>query len=287
MPVKVLGGDGTGFASTVAQGIVWATDHGAAVVNASLGGPSEDAAVAAAAHYAWSHGVLLVAAAGNDSSSILEYPAALPNVLSVGASDESDHLYGFSNAGAALAAPGENTTIDERGGYELFFGTSSAAPVVSGIAGLALTAAPRAGPSQLTTALEQTAAPMGGVAFGRVDASAALRALGGVPPSSPPQQGGDATGSDATVRHEFRGRLGPRQSFRISTGAGVLRATLSVKTRRRVVLELRRGGRLVSSAAGRRRVRLVARVSRGRYRLVVPATGAAGAFVLTVTCPRR
>jgi subtilisin family serine protease len=284
MPVKVLGGDGTGFASTVAQGIVWATDHGAAVINASLGGPDEDAAVAAAAQYAWSHGALLVAAAGNDSSSILDYPAALPNVLSVGASDENDRLYGFSNSGAAIAAPGENTTIDEHGGYELFFGTSSAAPVVSGIAGLALAAAPDAGPSQLTNALEQSAVPMDGVAFGRADASAALRALGAVPPSVP---GGDrASGSGGRVRRQFRGRLGPRHSFSVPTGAGVLRATLSVDSRRRIVLELHRAGRLVSSSSGRRRIRLVTRVTRGRYRLVIPATGASGEFVLTVACPR-
>ena len=106
MPVKVLGADGPGFSSTLAQGIVWATDHGARIVNASLGGPDSDAAVAGATQYAAAHGSLVVAAAGNDSSSVLEYPAALPGVLSVGATDRADHLYGFSNAGAAVAAPG-------------------------------------------------------------------------------------------------------------------------------------------------------------------------------------
>src|SRR6476646_4950804 len=53
MPVKVLGSDGTGFASGLAQGIIWATDHGARVLNLSLGGPVEDATLAAAAQYAW------------------------------------------------------------------------------------------------------------------------------------------------------------------------------------------------------------------------------------------
>jgi hypothetical protein len=56
MPVKVLGADGTGFASGLAQGIVWATDHGARVINASLGSPVNDLTLAAAAQYAWLHG---------------------------------------------------------------------------------------------------------------------------------------------------------------------------------------------------------------------------------------
>src|ERR1700675_1740513 len=87
MPVKVVGADGTGFASGLAQGIIWATDHGARVLNLSLGGPVEDATLAAAAQYAWLHGVLVVAAAGNEGGPTVDYPAAFPNVLSVGASD--------------------------------------------------------------------------------------------------------------------------------------------------------------------------------------------------------
>ena len=80
LPVKVLGSDGAGFDSWVAQGIIWAVDHGAKVVNASLGSPTDDLTVAAAAHYAVQHGALLVAAAGNDGSTTLDYPAALPGV---------------------------------------------------------------------------------------------------------------------------------------------------------------------------------------------------------------
>ncbi len=282
MPVKVLGADGTGFASAVANGIVWATDHGAAVINASLGGPTEDATVAAATQYASSHGVLVVAAAGNDSSSILEYPAALPNVLSVGASDENDHLYGFSNSGAALAAPGENTTIDLHGGYELFFGTSSAAPVVSGIAGLALAAAPNSTPSRLTEAFERSAQAMDGVVFGRVDASATLRELGVGPP---PQPASDQS-SGSAIRRVFRGRLGRRQRFSITCGPGVVHATLSATAKGRILLELRRGGRLLDLTKGSKRVRLTAEVGRGRYRLVVPASRSTAPFVLAVTCER-
>ena len=110
MPVKVLGSDGTGFASGLAQGMIWATDHGARVLNLSLGGPVEDSTLAAAAQYAWLHGVLVVAAAGNEGGLTLDYPAALPKVLSVGASDANDRLYAFSNQAARVAAPGENST---------------------------------------------------------------------------------------------------------------------------------------------------------------------------------
>src|SRR5205823_1291320 len=97
MPVKVLDADGTGFASGLAQGIVWATDHGARVLNLSLGTPVDDLTLTAAAQYAWLHGALVVAAAGNESSPRADYPAALPNLLSVAASDQSDHLYAFSH----------------------------------------------------------------------------------------------------------------------------------------------------------------------------------------------
>ena len=168
MPVKVLGADGTGFDSALAQGIVWATDHGARVINASLGGPGEDATLGAAAQYAQAHGALLVAAAGNDSSSTLDYPAALPNVLSAAASDQTDRLYWFSNSGASVAAPGENSTTGPGDSYVTFLGTSSAAPVVSGIAGLLFSAVPGATAAQVQQAVETSAVPMPGVAHGRV-----------------------------------------------------------------------------------------------------------------------
>ena len=287
MAVKVLGADGRGFSTTVAQGIVWATDHGARVINASLGGPDDDAAVAAAAEYAWIHGALLVAAAGNDSSSVLEYPAALPHVLSVGASDRHDRLYGFSNRGASLAAPGENSTTALGGGYERFAGTSSATPVVSGIAALALSAAPAAGPLELTQALEQTAAPMPGVTFGRVDAYGTVHALapGLVPPSQTEGRGSDS----ATVTRTLGGRLGPHgRTVAVWSGAGLLRATLVLRphARQDIVLELRRGKRLLASAHGRRRLRLRARVRRGRYLLAVSGADPEVSFSLAVTHPR-
>jgi subtilisin family serine protease len=249
------------------------------VINASLGGPDYDVAGAAAAQYAASHGALVLATAGNDSSPVLDYPAALPGVLSVGASDPRDRLYAFSNSGAAVAAPGENLTTGRNGEYVKFVGTSSATPVVSGIAALALSAAPEASPADLMRGLEQTAVPIQRVAYGRVDAYAALRKLApGLAPS---------TSAGAGVRRRVQGRLGLRGwTVAVTCGPGLLRATLTTATRPRqpIMLALRRGARLLASAHGRRRITLHARVTRGSYRLVISGVRPAVSLRLAVSC---
>jgi thermitase len=192
MPVKVLGADGSGTSATVASGIVWATDHGARVISLSLGGPGTTQTMTDAVGYAAGKGVVLVAAAGNSGTSTPSYPAAYNEVLSVAASDESDRLYSWSNHGSwvQLAAPGCNTAPLRGGGYGEFCGTSSAAPVVSGVIGLALARNPGATKTEIESALRATAAPTAGsVPYGRVDAAAAVSALGGpapAPPAEPP-----------------------------------------------------------------------------------------------------
>jgi subtilisin family serine protease len=292
MPLKVLDANGSGFASDVARAVVWATDEGARVINASLGGPLEDSSLAAAAQYAALRGALLVAAAGNDSSSQLEYPAALPAVVSVGASNPSDALYSFSNQGAAVAAPGENTTTTRGGGYERFLGTSSAAPVVSGIAGLLFSLVPSATPAGVASALEQSAVPIVGVTFGRVDAQRALANLSPpapAPGSPPPAKGSGAKPSRGGSTTKTRsGRIGARgRTYSLATGAGRLVARLTVRggAGRPSRLSLLHRGRRIASAAGETKVRLRATVRRGRYRLVI--SGPADAiFVLKLRYPR-
>jgi thermitase len=284
MPLKVLGADGTGLSSDLARGIVWAADNGARVINASLEGPPDDSAVAAAAAYARARGALVIAAAGNDSSSTLGYPAALPGVVSVAASTAGDELYAFSNSGAALAAPGMNSTTSLGGGYERFLGTSSAAPVVSGIAGLLLGLAPNATLAQLSEALERSAVPMTGVVYGRVDAERALNALSPPPPSSSPP---GRQPSRRTTR-ALRGTLGPHgQSLVIVTGPGLLRVLFEVRGKPvpKIGVAVRHDGRRVASRTGRRRVRLRVTVRKGRYRIIL--TGPAGRpFRLVITHPR-
>jgi subtilisin family serine protease len=291
MPLKVLDANGGGFASDVARAVVWASDKGARVINASLGGPLEDASLAAAAQHAQSRGALLVAAAGNDSSSQVEYPAALPGVVSVGASNPSDALYAFSNQGAAVAAPGENTTTARGGGYERFLGTSSAAPVVSGIAGLLFSLVPGATPAQVASALEQSAVPLGGVTFGRVDAARALATLSPPAAAPPPPANGATTkpSPPASTTERRSGRIGAKgRAYSFATGAGRLVARLIVRRRSDGVsrLTLFHLGRRIATAGGETRIRLRAIVRRGRYRLVVSGPADAS-FVLKLRYPRE
>jgi subtilisin family serine protease len=294
MPVKVLGADGTGYASGLAQGIIWATDHGARVINASLGSPVNDLTLAAAAHYAWLHGVLVVAAAGNESSPLPDYPAVLPDVLSVSASDQNDRLYGFSNSGARVAAPGENSTTGLGGTYVSFLGTSSAAPVVSGIAALAFSLMPSAVPGQVEQAIEASAVAIPRVASGRVDAYAALQIL--APASTPAAPGqaqpegrgsGTSAGASRTKVVTVRLRRGKNASVVLATGAGLLRATATARAGRPTIqLRLLASGRVAAATRGAGRASLRAQVHARTYRLVVSTTSRRPlTFALTISYP--
>ncbi len=159
MPVKVLAADGTGDTSAVADGIVWAADHGANIINLSLGGPGfgADMTLSNAISYAYNKGVLLVSAAGNDLAEhglsldkTPVYPVCGDNgqnmILGVAATDVNDQKAGFSNFGAIcidISAPGKKIVTSaylpsEPGDNILIYGsgTSLATPVVSGVAAL-------------------------------------------------------------------------------------------------------------------------------------------------------
>jgi subtilisin family serine protease len=181
MPVKVVGSDGTATEANVATGITWAADHGARVINISLGG-SYGATTAAAVAYATSKGVVVVAAAGNNGDSNAFYPAADPGVLSVAATQPNDELYGWSNYGSwiSVAAPGCDVTTGRGGYYAEFCGTSAATPVVSGLAALAISFAPTASADAIKGAIISSAHPMTGVSAGRVDVAGTLASLGAV-----------------------------------------------------------------------------------------------------------
>jgi subtilisin family serine protease len=106
MPLKVLNADGWGYLSDVAKAIYYAADHSARVVNMSLGSSSDSSVVKDAVRYAYNKGVLLVAAAGNDSGAPCNYPAAYEDVICVVATDQDNKIASFSNIGGELAAPG-------------------------------------------------------------------------------------------------------------------------------------------------------------------------------------
>jgi subtilisin family serine protease len=151
LPVRVLGRDGKGDSATLAAGILWAVDHGADVLNLSLGGDTTTMAEREAVAYAVAHDVVVVAAAGNDGQTRREYPAATAGVIGVAGSDATGRLYDWSNRGSwvDVAAPGCNTSPWRGHAYATFCGTSSAAPLVSGLAALLRSAHPDASAAEI------------------------------------------------------------------------------------------------------------------------------------------
>lgn len=147
MPVKVLNESGSGTTASVANGIRWAADNGAQVINLSLGGPRNARVLQSAVDYALSKGTVVVAAAGNTGGRV-QYPGGSDGVIGVSASDPDDKIAPFSSRGEAIdiAAPGVNVvqqTICNRGRdkcerFSVFNGTSMASPHVAGAAALVM-----------------------------------------------------------------------------------------------------------------------------------------------------
>lgn len=145
LPVKVLDSRGSGTTVGVADGVRWAAEAGAQVINLSLGSRRASRILLKAIQFARSQGVVVVAAAGNNGTSV-EYPAAFDGVIAVSATDPSDKLASFSSRGKAvdIAAPGvqvlqQTICNGGRGKCERFpelSGTSMASPHVAGAAAL-------------------------------------------------------------------------------------------------------------------------------------------------------
>ncbi|MFB4326521.1 S8 family peptidase [Priestia sp. BR_2] len=139
MPVKALDGSGSGTTYAVAEGIIWATDHGAKVINMSLGNYADSQFLHDAVKYAYDRDVVLVAASGNDNTERPGYPAAYPEVLAVAATDSNQKRAEYSNYGDYIdvAAPGTNIASTFPGNqYAALSGTSMASPHAAAMAGL-------------------------------------------------------------------------------------------------------------------------------------------------------
>jgi serine protease len=199
MPVRVLDTEGEGEASTIAEGVRFAVDHGARVINLSLefspGVTASDIPeLIGALRYAHRRRVLVVAAAGNEGHTAVAYPAKAPDVLAVGATTEHGCLAAYSNdgSGLALVAPGGGPDADLPGDpncnpetpgkdiYQVTFtgnsvsrfgmpsgyeGTSMATPHVSATAALVIASGVLGAhptPAQLTARLRATARKLGG-----------------------------------------------------------------------------------------------------------------------------
>jgi thermitase len=209
MPIRVTGTDGWAYSSTLAQGLTWAADHGARVMNMSFGSVADDKTITSAAQYAMKKGAVVVAAAGNSGAE--EPVPENPYMISVSATDSSDRLCSFSSRGAYvdLAAPGSGiySTLSG-GGYGYVSGTSFSSPIVAGVAAAVLAVNPDLTPQEVEGILEETAVDLGAAGYdtsfghGRVNAGAAVaRAAGFVPPPDPdpPTCGIAAPADGATV----------------------------------------------------------------------------------------
>ncbi len=136
---KVMSANGFATDSKIIKGIDWSVDHGADVVNLSLGGPANSDVLRTEVNRAYSRGTVVVAAAGNERSRVRQYPAAYSNAIAVSATGQGDRLADFSSRGdwVDLAAPGKGILSTRKsGGYGKQSGTSFSAPFVSGLAGL-------------------------------------------------------------------------------------------------------------------------------------------------------
>jgi len=206
MPIKVLDKNGYGTYANIANGIRWAADNGAKVINLSLGGPYSATYLEDAVAYAYNKGVTIVAAAGNDGTSIISYPAAYnAYVIAVGATRYDETLAYYSNYGASLdlVAPGGDVYVDQNGdgygdgvlqntfnpttkktdqfGYWFFQGTSMATPHAAGTAALVISKGTATTPSGVRQVLESTADDLGVVGkdyqygWGLINAAAAVQ----------------------------------------------------------------------------------------------------------------
>ncbi|WP_406166811.1 type VII secretion-associated serine protease mycosin [Streptomyces canus] len=205
LPVRVILEDGDPArararntrGNALAEGIRWAADHGADVINLSLGDDSASAHPEAgeddAVQYALKKGAVVVASAGNggEKGDHISYPAAYPGVIAVTAVDKFGTRASFSTRRwyATVAAPGDDVVIaDPDHKYYEGWGTSAASAFVSGAVALVKAAHPDLTPAQIKKLLEDTArnAPSGGRddsrGFGFVDPAAALKAAARLKP---------------------------------------------------------------------------------------------------------
>lgn len=165
MPVKVLDDFGSGSTTAVANGIYYAVDNGADVINLSLGGSFPSFGIERALEYANSKGVIVVMAAGNNGGETPLYPARYAEKygIAVGAIDQDKNMARFSNRAGTdaltyLTAPGVDiysTLPNNR--YDSYSGTSMATPHIAGVVALMLSANPNLNSNLIRQTLEETA----------------------------------------------------------------------------------------------------------------------------------
>lgn len=183
MPVKVLDETGAGSTYSVAQGVIWAADHGARVINMSLGNYADSQFLHDAIKYAYDKDVVLIAASGNDNTERPGFPAAYHEVFAVAATDSNKQKASFSNYGDYIdvAAPGVNiASTYPQNHYAALSGTSMASPHVTALAALIRSANPLLKNTEVMDIMRQTAIDLGDkgkdnyYGYGQIDVVKAL-----------------------------------------------------------------------------------------------------------------
>jgi subtilisin family serine protease len=181
LPVRVFAADGTATLSQIVDGIYWAIDHNADVINMSFSTKQDSPTLTKAINDAISKGIICVAAAGNDGQAISVWPAAGANVIGVGSTNNSDIRSLFSNYGSevSLAAPGEavittypSANLGLTQHYAEVWGTSFSAPLVAGTAALLVDVGKNINGPQAKSVFSKSSVPLGnqGLGAGELDA---------------------------------------------------------------------------------------------------------------------
>jgi subtilisin family serine protease len=293
LPVRVLDKTGSGEDTAVNAGIRWAADHGAKVINLSLGGdavierlPGSSDAVEKAVAYAFSKGAVVVGSAGNETTPLCDYPAASTNAVCVGATDKQGMPAAYSNmpvdpdGTVGVRAPGGAGSVlfceddgdiwstmwpksddDNCGGkirgYDTLAGTSMSAPFVSGVA--ALLAGRGLTAPQILACLKTKSSNDGAYdpvyGYGIVDAD---KAVAGCSSKTPPfHGGGNKRHLTVTVKKTSRSKLAENGRLKVT-----VKSDTAVKVKLRAAV--RKGGKSTKGAsrtvklkqAGKRRVTL-------------------------------
>ena len=245
MPIKVLSARGFGTVGDIAEAVRFAANHGAHIINMSLGGSRRSAILANAIAYAKKKGVLVVCAAGNNGRDRVSFPAAYPGAIAVAATqfDRSTAFYSNWGSQIALAAPGGNTRVDQNGDglpdgilqntiipgkpaendYLFFMGTSMACPHVAAIAAL-IASKGVTDPKTIRDVLERTAVHPHGLdrdahyGAGIVDAAAALDYVEHHPNLATSLNNADHTRKTGAAPHEQVSLPNSRRSERTRIG---------------------------------------------------------------------
>lgn len=227
LPVRVLTGNSSGCTGSefdIRDGIYWAVNHGARVINLSLGALPDFGQtceqtykfMSTAIEDAYNAGVLVVAAAGNYGASGLTCPALQPETMSVGATTSTDQRAWYSNYGTGLSvvAPGDDIFSTIPGGYGYISGTSMATPHVAGLAALVWSLDPSLTNDQVRDRIQDSADDLGVAGwdqyfgYGRINAWHTLESL--VSLQTSPDQAGFLVDDDS-------GPVPPSKSIQVTT----------------------------------------------------------------------